>query len=204
MNETITNLKRVYDEIKDDIVKRLETFQNRKKLFIKKEFIFCLLTPQSEAKKCWDSVLNLENKGFPEGESKIIKCFNGVRFKKKKAHFIKINLKKFDEIFRKIKEEKDSFKLREFLVKEVKGLGWKEASHFLRNIGRGENLTILDRHILRCLKKYKVIKDIPYNLSKKKYIEIENNMRKFSKKVNVPLSHLDFLFWYLEKKEIFK
>jgi len=38
----------------------------------------------------------------------------------------------------------------EWLVKNLTGLGYKEAGHFLRNIGSGK-IAILDRHILRNL-----------------------------------------------------
>ena len=84
-------------------------------------------------------------------------------------------------------------------------MGYKEASHFLRNIGKGDELSILDRHILRGLKKTSVIEEIPESLSEKKYLEIEKAMKKFAiEKVKVPVAHLDFLFWYLFNGEIFK
>ena len=60
--------------------------------------------------------------------------------------------------------------LREWLVKNVKGLGYKEASHFLRNIGKSEDLAILDRHILKNLQDLKVINDIPKKLPTQKYL----------------------------------
>lgn len=38
---------------------------------------------------------------------------------------------------------KDAKETREWLVGEISGMGYKEAGHFLRNIGMGENKTIL-------------------------------------------------------------
>ena len=93
--------------------------------------------------------------------------------------------------------------MREFLVKNVKGHGYKEVSHFMRNIGY-KNLSILDRHILKNLKKYKVIDEIPKSLTAKKYCEIEDKFLEFSKKINIPMDHLDLLFWSRETGEIFK
>ena len=84
------------------------------------------------------------------------------------------------------------------------GIGYKEASHFLRNIGYGEDIAILDRHILKNLKLLNVISDIPASLSKKQYLLIEKKMKQFSKKINISLSHLDLLLWYREAGEVFK
>jgi N-glycosylase/DNA lyase len=86
----------------------------------------------------------------------------------------------------------------------VQGLGYKEAGHFLRNIGRGDNIAILDRHILRHMIQYRMIQKIPGSLTKRKYLEIENRLRKFSNRIGIPMAELDLLFWYRSTGEIFK
>ncbi|MFI5201154.1 MAG: DNA lyase, partial [Candidatus Kapaibacterium sp.] len=79
----------------------------------------------------------------------------------------------------------------------------KEASHFLRNIGvRG--LAILDRHILKHLKRLGVIKLIPTSLTKKRYLEIEKRWKKFADRVGISIDELDLLFWSIETGEIRK
>ena len=83
-------------------------------------------------------------------------------------------------------------------------MGYKEASHFLRNIGLGKDLAILDRHILRNLQNLGVINEIPKTLSKNKYLEIEEKMRVFSKNIGIPLDHLDLLLWFKQTGRIFK
>ena len=93
---------------------------------------------------------------------------------------------------------------REWLVANVRGLGYKEASHFLRNVGRGEELAILDRHVLKNLVKHNAIEEIPKTLTKKRYMEIEQKMKEFSQKVSIPLAHLDLLFWSEEAGRVFK
>jgi len=103
-----------------------------------------------------------------------------------------------------ILDSEDAFKIRDRLVKDIKGLGHKEASHFLRNIGLGRDIAILDRHILKNLRKYRAIDNIPSSLTPKTYLEIENKAREFSKKVKIPLEELDLLFWSKETGEIFK
>ena len=93
---------------------------------------------------------------------------------------------------------------RDWIVKHIKGIGYKEAGHFLRNIGFGEEVAILDRHILKNLKRFEVIEEIPPSITPKIYHEIEEKMVAFSAKINIPMDHLDFLFWYNEAGEVFK
>ena len=93
---------------------------------------------------------------------------------------------------------------RAWFVREVDGLGWKEASHFLRNIGRGERLAILDRHILRNLLRHGVIRRMPRTLTANRYLTIESKMERFSDDVEIPMAALDLLFWSRETGEVFK
>jgi N-glycosylase/DNA lyase len=93
---------------------------------------------------------------------------------------------------------------REWLVRNIKGIGYKEASHFLRNIGLGDSIAILDVHILRRLRSLGVIAEVPKTLTRKRYLEIESLMRDFSKRVKIPLAHMDLLFWSMATGKIFK
>ena len=199
-------LQEIYIKIKDEIERKIEEFKENGKNDEKAimEFVFCLLTPQSKAEKCWNAVLKLHEKNliFNDSKEDILKELNGVRFKNNKAGYIIEARKHFNEI-EKIKKM-ESREAREWLVKNIKGYGYKEASHFLRNIGKGENLAILDRHILKNLKKLGIIKEIPSSITKKRYIEIENRMKEFSKKIGIPMHHLDFVLWYKETGRIFK
>ena len=83
----------------------------------------------------------------------------------------------------KIKSSSDMFEVRNWFANNVYGMGMKEASHFLRNIGLSDNICILDRHILRNLVEYGVIDKIPKSMDKKAYLNIEREMIKFSKEV---------------------
>jgi len=102
-----------------------------------------------------------------------------------------------------LKKSKSGEELRLWLVNNVKGLGWKESSHFLRNIGY-RNLAILDRHILRNLKRLGVITKLLKTLNAKKYLQIEKKFKKFSKRIGISMDELDLLFWSMETGKIMK
>ena len=93
---------------------------------------------------------------------------------------------------------------RRLLVKLVKGMGMKEASHFLRNVYVGRNLAILDRHILKSLVELKIIEEIPKNLTIKRYEEIEEKMSNFAEKNGFSMFELDFVLWWKVTGRIFK
>ncbi len=93
--------------------------------------------------------------------------------------------------------------MREWLVENVKGLGWKEASHFLRNLGYFD-LAIIDRHILAVLKKYGYISGMPKTLGKKKYLEIEGILDSIAKKARMSQGELDLCLWYLKTGKVLK
>jgi len=202
-----------YKEKKKHIKKRLKEFRDlygSKDEDIFAELCFCLLTPQSKAVYCDKAVKDLKRKGLLlKGSRRVIKTrLKGVRFPNNKAAYL-IAARR---IFRNGKNvniksklgSDDIFKTREWFVKNVKGLGYKEASHFLRNIGLGKDIAILDVHILRNLKKYGVIKKTPPSVTKKTYLSIENKMRAFSQMIKIPLEELDLLFWSSETGLIFK
>lgn len=189
---------KIYASKKAEIEKRLKEFKTNKDIFA--ELVFCILTPQSKAKLCWDAVLRLKKKNllFKGTEQQVLNEIKNIRFKNKKARYICLARKYVQG------EALHILHSRDWLVENIKGIGYKEASHLLRNIGKGDDLAILDRHVLKNLKYFRVIKDIPNSLSRKKYIEIEEKMKKFAGKINIPVSHLDLVLWCKETGEIFK
>ncbi|MEN8223342.1 MAG: N-glycosylase/DNA lyase [Acidobacteriota bacterium] len=212
---SVTGLLQEYKSIRKDIEKRLCEFRkiwesgSGEDVFY--ELMFCLMTPQSKAELCWAAVLRVRERNILKvvKSEELLDDMAGVRFKFKKSGYIleardrfykngSFNIKKMISAF------PDTHKKREWLVNEIKGIGLKEAGHFLRNIGFGESITILDRHILKNLKKFSVINEIPSSLTKGKYMDIENNMLRFSEKIGIPPDHLDLLFWYREAGKIFK
>ena len=158
-----------------------------------------MLTPQTKARNADTVIKRLKALDFKNKNFDPVNYLTGIRFHENKARYLLELKNKFDDIPFNL----NSIELREYLVKNIKGLGYKESSHYLRNIGH-KNLAILDRHILSNLKYFGVINDIPVSLSKKQYLEIENKFQEFSKKVNISIDHLDLLFWSMKTGEIFK
>lgn len=175
------------------------------------ELAFCIFTPQSKALSCWKAVNILdEKKVLIKGTAdEIAENISGVRFQRNKAKFLvqarekflsngKIKIKDF------LKSFKTPYELRDWIIKNIKGIGYKEAGHFLRNIGLGLDLAILDRHILRNLKFYNAIDEIPDTLTPKVYLNIEKKMTVFCEDIKVPMSHMDLLLWAMQTGGIFK
>ncbi|MDR3048570.1 MAG: N-glycosylase/DNA lyase [Elusimicrobiota bacterium] len=212
---TIKDLQEYHSKIKRLIKSRENHFDEVWKNAVGKEIFaelaFCLFTPQSKAVSCWAAVNALADRGmlFSATAQEIAKVIPMVRFRNNKSKYLvaareqfvkngKTNIKEF------LASYKDMALLRNWIVKNIKGIGYKEAGHFLRNIGIGKNLAILDRHILKNLKILGAIKEIPKTLTPQVYTDIEKQMQDFSQKIQIPMPRLDMLLWCKESGGIFK
>lgn len=171
------------------------------------ELVYCLLTPQSSAvnaARAVDALKAADFRGTDLEPAPLLhqKSFY-IRFHNTKGKRLLRAKEQFGEIMMHLSNGSSSPELREWLVRNVKGLGWKEAAHFLRNIGH-RDLAILDRHILRNLKRHGVIRTIPASLTPKRYLSIERRFLQFSGSVGIPMDELDLLFWSRETGEILK
>ncbi len=214
MNE-IKDLIKTYKIRKARIKSRLADF---KKIYAKnsarwfEELCFCLCTPQSKAVNCNKAVCSLRRtKTLFEGSAEKIagQLCGLVRFHNNKSRYIVQARKTFYKntkygIKERIKSFQDEKKARQWLVENIKGISLKEASHFLRNIGMGDDLAIIDRHILANLKRYGAIKELPKTITPKQYFSLEEKMRRFSRKIKIPMAELDLLFWSNQTGHIFK
>jgi N-glycosylase/DNA lyase len=179
------------------------------------ELAYCLLTPQSSAVHAGKVVLALQKISFRErgGDPTALlrQKDQYIRFHNTKAR----RLLAIRDLYPLVEKEllhsrdtpdfarRDASRLREWLVTNVKGLGWKEASHFLRNIGY-RDLAILDRHILKNLRRHGVLRSLPQSLTAKRYLAIEQAFALFSATIGITMDELDLLFWSRETGEIRK
>ena len=106
---------------------------------------------------------------------------------------------------KRLRSFRDPFERRDWLAqeKQVKGLGYKESSHFLRNIGvKGH--AILDKHVMRCLAEVGVIDSAKPPSTRRKYLEVEQELIRFAKDIRVDFDELDLVLWSMKTGEILK
>ncbi|MGV9141683.1 MAG: N-glycosylase/DNA lyase, partial [Promethearchaeota archaeon] len=126
----------------------------------------------------------------------------GYRFPNIRSEYVVEARKKINELKKALNSKRNDKELRAWVVKNIKGLGWKEGSHFLRNIGYN-NLAIIDRHIIDILVNNELVERYK-TLTKKRYLEIEEILENLGKDLNLNLAELDLYLWYLETGKILK
>lgn len=109
------------------------------------------------------------------------------------------------QLRKKLRSFGDHNARRDWLVREkgIKGLGYKEASHFLRNIGY-KGYGILDKHVLNCLADLGVIEDPKPPGTRAKYLAVEEKLADFADTVEINFDELDLVLWSLKTGEILK
>jgi len=214
LTKYIDELKHSYELKKEIIKQRIYEFENIYKLgdeAIFTELCFCIFTAGSSARaglKCIDAIKDIVISGNAlELESRILKIH---RYPKARAEYIVHTRNYLHEEFNfKIKDLIESFddmlKLRDFFAtnKGIKGLGYKEASHFLRNIGI-KGYAILDIHILRSLHEFGVIDSPKPPSTRNKYLETEAKLKEFAKEIGIDFDELDLLLWSNRTGEVLK
>lgn len=213
----LEELLNLYEDRRAEIEERLEEFRvvwregTDKDLFF--ELCFCLCTPQSSAVSCDKAVRELRDRGmFQDASQEAISAVlegHGVRFPENKARWISKARDRFlaskPALRAQLQDHAgDPFTLRDWLQQEVLGLGLKEASHYARNVGLGEELAILDRHILGNLVRLGVIEVVPRSLTRNHYLRIEGEMRDFCRAVGISMGHMDLLLWARQTGFVFK
>jgi N-glycosylase/DNA lyase len=183
------------------------------------ELVYCLLTAQTKFISAASVVEELkydesfEIRLFSSSDEDLFSFLmpilrkNIIRFHNNKAKNIVYARNLFIKNRKYLLREKllsfdDNFEKRSWLIDNVLGLSYKEASHFLRNIGFGKDLAILDRHVLRTLKYIGLIDEVPEVLNKIVYLKNEEVLRDFSKFLGISMERLDFLLFALSKKSI--
>lgn len=215
MKHSSNYLKQVYGKKKSIIRNRLNEFRKIKEkaddnqLF--EELAFCICTAGASAKMGLRSVKAMRDI-LPTGSLKALrKRLDGVhRFPNARPAYI-VHTREYlkSEHNFKIKELLNSFddpiERRDFLAKNknIKGIGYKESSHFLRNIGY-PGYAILDKHILNTLYEFKVIKSPKPPSTRDKYLYTEQKLIDFSDTIGIHLDELDLLLWSEKTGEILK
>lgn len=199
----------VYQQRQEAIQRRLSEFGDIPPEEYVMELCFCILTPQSRARHAEEVIAELRERGFPEID------FDPTPHLRDPAHYIRFHNQKGRRL-RRIASQRteiievlasttlDSPRKREWLVENIDGLGWKEASHLLRNIGHLD-LAIIDRHILKHMLRCGAIDAIPGSIgTRRSYLLLEEKFRELARSAGLPIQELDLLFWSIEEGSIRK
>ena len=176
------------------------------------ELIFCIFTAGCSARMGLNSIERVRKlllNGSPENlENALV---GAHRYPRARAGYL-IHTRNYLQLEceMKLREKLNSFGAdmearRDFFAanKGIKGIGYKEASHFLRNIGyRG--YAILDKHILRTLHEFGRIESTAPPSNKKNYLVTEEIMRNFAEELTIDFDELDLLLWSNKTGEILK
>ncbi|MHA1595394.1 MAG: N-glycosylase/DNA lyase [Candidatus Baldrarchaeia archaeon] len=194
--------------IKELVDARLREFKAMKEKSSQDWFIelcFCILTANSSAeagiRAQWmigDGFLHL-----PKEQLKQLIKRAGCRFYRRKAEYIVVARKYADILKQEVTSYDNETDARDWLVKTFKGIGYKEGSHFLRNVGY-DNVAILDRHILSILTEFSLIDSIPKHMTRRRYFEIERVFINLADNIGISPAALDLYLWYLKTGKILK
>jgi N-glycosylase/DNA lyase len=166
------------------------------------ELCFCLLTANFQADKCIRIQHEMGRDFLILPEKQLAEKLKaaGHRFWPQRATRIVEARECKTELCKIMKS--DGREMRDWLVENVNGLGMKEASHFLRNIGY-KDVAIIDFHIVDLLEREKMI-ERPKTLTKNRYLEIEKVLEEIAKSSNLHLAELDLYLWYIETGKVLK
>jgi N-glycosylase/DNA lyase len=200
---------------KQQIAQRLgefsEVWENEGDERVWEEMVFCFFTGGCSAKMGLRSVEAVRPHLKSGSQHELAKALTGVhRYPNARSKYI-VHSRDFleKELGFQIKQHLQEFdcalERRDWLVKEkgIKGLGYKEASHFLRNIGlRG--YAILDKHVLKCLAELKIIDEPKPPSTRSKYLTVEEKLRKFANNAGIDFDEMDLVLWSMKTGEILK
>ena len=210
----IENLLRHYAERKDEIRARIAEFPlvyKKGDLAIFKELCFCILTANTSAKMgitcieaAGDEILTADIEGLQGvlcGRYRFWKVrpayiIHTRDYLKREVGFGALTPGRRNPLRDKIDSLADFHERRDFFAKNpgIKGLGYKEASHFLRNIGFN-GYAILDKHIVNLLFELGVLPDNNRPANRARYIETEERLRDFSNRTGIDMDELDLALW---------
>ncbi|MDQ1265484.1 MAG: N-glycosylase/DNA lyase [Bacteroidota bacterium] len=196
-----------YMELKPVINSRLKEYTQVAEKDYFYELCYCLMTPQTKAESAFKvqiklTAANLYNQPFNPSEILGDKA-HYIRFHNAKSLAILQARDRFNDVLSILKSKNEAKAKRQWLDQTIKGIGMKESSHFLRNIGyRG--LAILDRHILKHLVGCGVFNENPNISTESRYLEVENKFQEFADSVRITMDELDLLFWSYETGRILK
>ncbi len=212
---TIENIKAAHAERRDEIGARLAEFENvwanesDERLW--EEMVFCFFTGGCSARMGMRSIEAVRPLLLTGTHDELMNALVGRhRYPRARSGYIVASRDFLQEhcglkLRRKLSSFENHLERRDWLVKEkrIKGLGYKEASHFLRNIGL-KGYAILDKHILRSLAELEIISDPTPPSTRSKYLATEEKLKNLAVMTKIDFDELDLVLWSMKTGEILK
>jgi len=213
-NPAVAELLRTYEAKRDAIRARMAEFEEtfrRGDQAIFEELVFCTFTAGASARmglRCIEAIRPVLLTG---DEAELFRAIERVhRYPAARAAYVahtraylmeKCGLR-MQELLNSLTDHEER---RAFFAANpgIKGLGYKEASHFLRNIGY-KGYAILDKHILRSLHEFGVIESAAPPSNAKRYLAAEARMKAWAAAIGIDFDELDLLLWSSKTGEILK
>ena len=212
---TIEKIKAAYLERREEVLKRLAEFQDIRKNAaderLWEEMVFCFFTGGCSARMGIRSVEAVRPLLLAGNHAELAAALVGRhRYPNARAGYIVASREFLQEhcglrLREKLEGFDDDAERRDWLVKEkrIKGLGYKEASHYLRNIGY-TGYAILDKHILRSLSELGIIGDPQPPNTRTKYLATEDKLKILAEATEIDFDELDLVLWSMKTGEILK
>ncbi len=208
----VTHLAR-RNEIRARLSEFREIWRSASDARLWEEMVFCIFTAGASAKmglSAVEAVRPLLRTGRQKTMTRALVEAGAHRFPNARPEYIVTTRNYLRKSFSmRLRERLESFdddlERRDWLAQDprIKGLGYKESSHFLRNVGF-KGYGILDKHVVRCLAEMGVIKSTKPPTSRQQYLKTEARMREFANEVGIDFDELDLVLWSMKTGEILK
>jgi len=200
-------------EIRNRIAEFHEVWRTGSDFRLWEELVFCIFTAGASARmglRSIEAVRSLLLEGSAEEMTRALQSAGAHRFPIARPGYVVVTrnyLRQHCDM--KLRESLLSFsnpiERRDWLANErgIKGLGYKEASHFLRNVGL-QGYAILDKHVLRCLTDLGVIDSPRPPTTRLRYLTMEEGLRQFARDERINFDELDLVLWSMKTGEVLK
>lgn len=204
--ELLYKITEIKKQIEPEVKQRLAEFlqiQKKDDIYWFHEICFCILAANTSSAMAWRVQSAISSKDFLTLQKEALrKRLNELRtrFYNMRTEYI-FQARQHMPLKKKLSSLSHQEK-RIFLAENVKGINFKEASHFLRNVGFFE-FAILDKHVINILNEYGIIRQ-KKALTQKRYLAIEKKLQKIADTLKISQGELDFYLWYMKTGKVMK
>ncbi|HKS30013.1 MAG TPA: hypothetical protein VJS44_19480 [Pyrinomonadaceae bacterium] len=212
---TIENIIGTHRARRSEIEARLAEFRRvwteRSDARLWEELVFCIFTAGASARmglRSIEAVRHLLDSGTEEELAAALQSRH--RYPNSRSGYIAVTREYLRadcgmRLYERLEGFRDPLERRDWLARErgIKGLGYKESSHFLRNVGFS-GYGILDKHILRSLAELQVIETPQPPTTRARYLETEERLKRFARDIRIDFDELDLVLWSMKTGEILK